>query len=396
MPMHAATRSRTPDTLDGRAPRAPRGARAVLGFLLAATAACASATSSSVTPTSPPSTPTPPPAAPPAWTARLQQSLDSAVRAVPLRGASAAVVLADGRVWSGVSGLSQPGVPLDTAMRLGIGSISKSLSATLLVRLAERGQLSLDDPVSRWIPSRPFVDPAITVRQLLNHSSGVFDVTDAPGYRDSILADVNSRWTPQRALALLRPPLFARGTGWSYSNSNYLLAGLIAEAVGGRPLHLQMRDELFTPLGLTTPFLDQSEPPTGRLAAGWVGGTMNVMDQRVSTYSAAWASGAFFFTPTELARLWQALMTGRVVNASSLAAMMTTVGSENYGLGIVRRQLAGRTVWSHTGEIRGFASVAVHDPVGRYSVVVIANENPAPVTLIAGALMTVAAGVSTR
>jgi D-alanyl-D-alanine carboxypeptidase len=96
---------------------------------------------------------------------------------------------------------------MDTAGRLGIGRVSKSVTATLLVRLARRDRSSLDDPVSRWLPARPFVDPAITVRQLPNHSSGIFDVTDAPGYRDSILADGNARWAPPRTRGMLRPPL---------------------------------------------------------------------------------------------------------------------------------------------------------------------------------------------
>jgi CubicO group peptidase (beta-lactamase class C family) len=74
--------------------------------------------------------------------------------------------------------------------------------------------------------------------------------------------------------------------------------------------------------------------------------------------------------------------------------MMTAVGSEGYGLGIVRRQLVGRQIWSHTGEIRGFTSVAVHDPAGRFSVVLIANENPAPVTVLSGSLLTIAASVA--
>ena len=361
----------------------------LVGVLVAVCAACSSSSATAPTP--------PPPvlsAVDTAWTTRLQRALDSAVRAVPLRGASAAVVLADGRRWRGVAGFSEPGVPMDPAMRLGMGSVSKSITATVLVRLAERGRLSLDDPLSRWLPPFPHVDPAITVRQLLNHSSGVYDVTDAPGYRDSILANTAARWTPQRTLGLLRPPLFARGTGWSYSNSNYLLAGLVAEAVGGRPLHQQVRDELLTPLGLTTPFLDQAESPTGLLSGGWVGGSMNVMATRASTYSAAWAAGAWFATPEELARWWQGLMTGQLVGAGSLSQMMTVVGPEGYGLGIVRRQLVGRVVWSHTGEIRGFSSVAVHDAAGRFSVVLIANENPAPVTLLAGALVTIAASAS--
>jgi hypothetical protein len=87
-------------------------------------------------------------------------------------------------------------------------------------------------------------------------------------------------------------------------------------------------------------------------------------------------------------------MTGRLVGAASLAQMMTTAGDEGYGLGIVRRQLAGRAIWSHTGEIRGFASVAVHDVAGRFSVVLIANENPAPVTVRAPRALQGLAGVT--
>jgi len=340
--------------------------------------------------------PTPGPSAPSvdtSWAARLQRALDSAVRAAPVRGASAALVLADGREWRGTAGLSEPGVPMDPAMRLGIGSISKNITAALLVRLAEQGRLSLDDPLSRWLPPITHVDPAITVRQVLNHTSGVFDLTDFPGYRDSILANVSAKWTPQRALTLLRPPLFPRGSGWSYSNSNYQLAGLVAEAVMKRPVHEGVRAELLTPLALSSLFLDQREAPTGPLATGWVGGTFNVMSTRTSTYSAAWMAGAYFATPSDLARWWQALMTGRVVNASSLAAMMTPVAPENYGLGMSRRVLAGRTIWSHTGEIRGFSSVGLHDPAKRASLVVIVNENPGPAVGIASALLTIVAGI---
>ncbi|MFO0228920.1 serine hydrolase domain-containing protein, partial [Gemmatimonas sp.] len=181
---------------------------------------------------------------------------------------------------------------------------------------------------------------------------------------------------------------------WSYSNTNYQLAGLVAEAAGGRPLHQLVRETLLNPIGVTTPFLDQYEAPTGPLPGGWSGGTVNVMDVRASTYSAAWAAGAYFATPEALARWWQGLMTGQLVGPASLSAMMTTVGPEGYGLGIVRRQLVGRPVWSHTGEIRGFSSVAAFDTARRFTVVLIANENPAPVTLIAGALVSVAATVA--
>jgi len=310
-----------------------------------------------------------------------------------VRGVSAAVILGNGTEWGGTAGLSEPGTAMAPAMRLGIGSISKNILSALLVRLAERGLLSLDDPLSRWLPPIAQVDPTITVRQLLNHTSGVFDITDAPGYRDSILANVAARWTPQRTLSLLRAPLFPRGTGWSYSNSNYILAGLVAEAVMRRAVHEGVRAELMGPLDLPSLFLDQAEAPTGPLAGGWIGGTLNVMPTRTSTYSAAWTAGSYFATASDLARWWQALLTGRVVNATSLAQMMTTAGPRGYGLGMSRQQLAGRTIWSHTGEILGFSSIGLHDPEKRVTVVVLVNENPAPVVGIASALLTILTGV---
>ncbi len=356
--------------------------------------ALATAVACTAQPDALPTTPAPPTAGlDTSWVARLQRTLDSAVRTAPVRGVSAAVILANGTEWRGTAGLSEPGTAMAPAMRLGIGSISKNIMAALLVRLAERGLLSLDDPLSRWLPPIAQVDPAITVRQLLNHTSGVYDITDAPGYRDSILANVAVRWTPQRTLSLLRAPLFPRGTGWSYSNSNYILAGLVAEAVLRRAVHESVRAELTGPLDLPSLFLDQAEAATGPLAGGWIGGTLNVMPTRTSTYSAAWTAGSYFATASDLARWWQALLTGRVVNATSLAQMMTTAGPRGYGLGMSRQQLAGRTIWSHTGEILGFSSIGLHDPEKRVTVVVLVNENPAPVVGIAEAMLTILTGV---
>ena len=160
-----------------------------------------------------------------------------------------------------------------------------------------------------------------------------------------------------------------------------------------RPVHEGVRAELMVPLDLPSLFLDQAEAPTGPLASGWVGGTLNVMPTRTSTYSAAWTAGSYFATASDLARWWQALLTGRVVNATSLAAMMTTAGPQGYGLGMSRQQLAGRTIWSHTGEIRGFSAIGLHDPEKRTTVVVLVNENPAPVVGIASALLTILTGV---
>src|SRR5512137_1147452 len=114
-----------------------------------------------------------------AWSGRplnnkLPAVLDRRLRQFDVKGASVAVVLPDGTLWCGASGISHPGVKMSPDMGFAIGSITKNMVATLMLQLAEEGKLSLDDPISKWLPPYPHVNPAITIRQMLNHTSGLF------------------------------------------------------------------------------------------------------------------------------------------------------------------------------------------------------------------------------
>jgi len=105
---------------------------------------------------------------------RLQRVLDTSLQKHDVRGASAAVVFPDGDIWLGTSGLSHESVAMDPGMFVFVGSITKNVVAALTLKLAEEGRLSLEDPLSRWLPDYPHVDGAITLRQLLNHTSGLY------------------------------------------------------------------------------------------------------------------------------------------------------------------------------------------------------------------------------
>lgn len=324
----------------------------------------------------------------PGLSARLQRVLDSVARARSLRGISACLILPGQGEWVGGTGDSHPGAPMHPDLLLGIGSNTKTFTAALLLRLVDEGNLALDARLGSLLPPYPYVDSSITVRQLLNHTSGIFDVTDAPGYRDSILAAPTRVWTADAVIrAMIGPPRFVPGTDWSYSNTNYLLAGLVAERVGGLPYATLLRQKILDPLEMDSTLLDVAEPLPFAIAHPWSGSLDQFSVPRTATYSAAGAAGALFSTARELARWYQNLFGGRVLSPTSFAAMQEWVGSEEYGLGMSRKMMSGYEVRGHTGEIRFYSSMAGYVPALGLSMAVLINQLPASASAVAALLL---------
>src|SRR5262249_41957723 len=152
------------------------------------------------------------------------------------QGCSAAVDLPGQPTWLGTSGSSYAGVPITSDLLFAIGSNTKTFTAALVLQLVDRGLLSLDAPLSSLLPQHTNVNPRITVRQLLDHTSGLFDYMndDAAQVFAAITADRSRIWTPEEILStFFGPPHFAPGASWRYSNTNFLIAGMIDEAVIG-------------------------------------------------------------------------------------------------------------------------------------------------------------------
>src|SRR4051812_18669923 len=205
---------------------------------LSAVASAPASIAPSAAPTSSPSTgPTSPPTVPTATAqldAALQASLDRFRKKAGIPGVSATVMFPDGTSWTGVSGIavvaSKSPVAPDTAFA--VGSISKTFLATLILELASEGKVDLAAPVGTYLPTIR-IDPKITVRQLLDHTSGLFDFFFAPGIDRALQGNPTAEWTPTKTLTFVRKPYFRPGKGWHYSNTNYLLLGMIAEKVSG-------------------------------------------------------------------------------------------------------------------------------------------------------------------
>lgn len=309
---------------------------------------------------------------------KLQNNIDSIRTANNLKGISASVFYPGMGTWNGVTGISNAGTPVDAKMLFGIASNTKLFTAVLLLKLAENNIIQLNDPLHQYIPAFNNIDSNITIRQLLNHTTGLDDVTSVPGYSDSMLTDPNRIFISSELLTWAGLPLFAPGTGWSYCNTNYLLAGMIAESATGQSYSQLLRDSILTPLQLDSTFLDVYELILYPVADPWQNGFNNSSIPRTSVNSASWAAGAMYSTSGEMAQWYGALMNGQVLSANSFQELTTFVGSGNYGMGIAETTVLNRTVWTHGGSIwGGYSSSMVYDTATGIIICVLINQIPA-------------------
>lgn len=317
----------------------------------------------------------------------LQQALDAVVDAGAL-GAQARVI-ADGDRWSGTSGSatlsSDRPVPSDGRFR--VGSVTKTFVSTVLLQLVAEERISLDDAVEDHLPGVVPGGGDITVRHLLNHTSGIFNYTED----GEALPLTGSEWLEQvrfrtyapaelAGIATAHDPYFAPGDGWYYSNTNYVLAGMIIESVTGNAYGDEVRDRIIEPLGLR----HTSVPGTrtgirGPHAHGYVtvaddDGERSVDVTRLNP-SWAGAAGEMISTTRDLNRFYTALFGGELLAAEQLDAMLTTVpvegGAASYGLGVSRYEAScGVVLQGHNGGIHGYSTVSAHSADGRSHVTV--------------------------
>ncbi len=310
-------------------------------------------------------------------TARVDSFVNANMASRHLIGVSIGL-LAEGKVVLLRSyGLShrETSQPVDTLTRFAVGSVTKQFTAAIILQLADRHKLSLDDKVSKWFPDLTRAND-IAVRDLLGHVSGYpdyypLDFVDRRMLRP-ITADSLIRWYGRQPLD------FDPGTRWSYSNTGFILLGRIAELAGGEPLRRQMRERIFGPLGMTnTQYEPRDELPPRAQGYSWfaMGDPMPAEPE-----GAGWAAaaGGIWSTPSDLLKWDAALMDGRVVGAPWLMQMTTprrlaNGASTNYGFGLGIGVADGDTIWAHGGAVSGFAAQNTLVPSSHSAVVVLSN-----------------------
>ncbi|MBA9045872.1 MULTISPECIES: serine hydrolase domain-containing protein [Streptomyces] len=331
---------------------------------------------------------TPPTAPAPVHTATVR-ALEAAVRSgVP----GAAVTVRDTHgTWSATAGTGDPrtGKSRSPDDRYRIGSLTKTFVATVLLQLEAEGRLSLDDTVDKWLPG--LVEGhgndgrRITLRQLLRHTSGIPDYTADPDFRARYLTEDGFRQhrhdtlAPRQlvAIALRHAPDFAPGTSWRYSNTNYVIAGMVIEKATGRSYATEITRRLIEPLRLTATSVPVGKTevprPSSRAYSTFDGSAGEPYDVTDLDPSLAAASGAMISDSADLDRFYAALLGGRLLPARQSRELRTTVAiakapDVRYGLGLMDRRLScGVHVWTHTGDILGSTSVAATTPDGRHT-----------------------------
>ncbi|MFF2044217.1 serine hydrolase domain-containing protein [Kitasatospora sp. NPDC058170] len=281
-----------------------------------------------------------------------------------------------------------------------MGSNTKTMLATIVLMLVAEGRLDLDGPVERWLPGKVPNGGAITLRMLLNHTSGLFDYTGDSTLLPSILGQDPRRWTSLDLLAVGvgHEPLFAPGARWSYSNTNYAAVGALLEQVTGQSPAELIRDRIARPLGLRHTYLATDPGWRGRHAHGYepdpahmppgvpaefrvVAGPRHDGHVDVSGNDPSWggAAGAVVSTAQDWSRFYTALMSGRLLPAAQLAQMRTTVPMDpenpvngpGSGLGIETGSTPCGTIWAHDGGITGYSSSNITDSTGRRTATVL-------------------------
>ncbi|MGE0555263.1 MAG: serine hydrolase domain-containing protein [Gemmatimonadales bacterium] len=317
--------------------------------------------------------------------AELQAVLDRWATLPGRQGVTASVILPDGTQWSGVAGFEKASVPMRPEHLIWIASVTKTMTGAVILQLAEEGRLSLADTLGRWLPPLANVDPAITIRQLLNHTSGLSSYAPAPLFRAK--GDSTYVFSPAELATTIAPPVAAPGVKTHYTNTTFLLLGWIAERVTGQPLARAFHERLWDPLGLEEIFLAGREPAVGAVADGFLpDGTGPIPPlANLSRSSAGHGAGSVFTTARNLARWGQALFTGKVLSPGMQAAMRTLVpaagnipGESGAGLGIRGYDFLGGRQYGHSGGAVLGTTLLVYDPESGVVVAVMINRGSSP------------------
>ncbi|MDJ0460233.1 serine hydrolase domain-containing protein [Streptomyces sp. H27-C3] len=313
---------------------------------------------------------------------RTQEAIEAAVKAgVP--GVVAQARDEDGS-WTGTAGVAnlKTGQEREAPDRYRVGSITKTFVATVLLQLQAEGRLDLDDTVDQWLPGlirgNGNDGRRITVRQLLNHTSGIYSYTEDPDFVKSVFGDGFFKhrydtWIPRQLVktAMGHKPDFAPGTSWNYSNTNFTVAGMVIEKVTGRSYGKEIERRILKPLELratSVPGTDARMPrPSGRAYSTLsVDPNAKVHDVTELNPSAAGAAGEMISNSSDLQRFYRALLKGRLLPKQQLKEMMTTVAvgdqmpEGGYGLELMQLKLkCGKEVWGHGGGIHGSLSEAL-------------------------------------
>lgn len=317
--------------------------------------------------------------------ADFAQKADSYLKSAwPADGPGASVIVTEGgkTVYATGQGLAdiEAKTPITPATSFRIGSITKQFSAAVLLQLVQEGKVSLDDPVSKYVPTLKQPGASATIRQILNHTSGVQSYTGIPGWM--VEENTNRPYTTEQMIALFKDlPSPSKPGEWAYNNSGYVLVGAVIEAVTGKAWHQEVEERITRPLRLETIRYGVGEAGFAGMAKGYTNGKDGPQLAHRIHMSVPHAAGALVGSVEDLAVWGQALHHGKVLGKDMYAAMIAPTalpgGKEPapYGLGLVLEKVRGRPAIGHGGGIFGFSTESLYIPEKDVFVAVFANSD---------------------
>jgi D-alanyl-D-alanine carboxypeptidase len=327
---------------------------------------------------------------------KLQNALDSERKNSNVKGVSAAIIVPNEEIWLGVSGMSDPTIEkrIIPKMLFDLCSVGKNYVAALVLQLVEEGRFTLEDTLSKWLPDYTNIDNNITIRQLLNHTSGIYDFVKHAHSPFQIAYKSTKIWTQEQILAeLVGKPYFTPGNGWHYSTTNYILLRMIIEKGMGSKVSQEIENRFLIPLGLhSTIAVDPLEPiPRDVLIANnWIG---ELVDLAPKPQPWTTTSPHLIYATAEDAAKWMHFLyyEKKVLSQKSLKRMLDFHSPapgdppiSGYGLGImfVDYELAeksfgvkGVRMWGHGGSTHGFRSIVMYLPDHGTTISVLVNQS---------------------
>ncbi|PCJ64314.1 MAG: hypothetical protein COA58_13245 [Bacteroidetes bacterium] len=328
---------------------------------------------------------------PSALQTKLQQSLEELATNYNVKGLSVAVSYPKQGIWKSAVGVSSANTALEEDMLIGIGSNTKTFVSTLILLLKEDGLVSLDDTIGTWIQGYSNIDGGITIKQLLNHTSGLFSYTGHNDFYIEMNKDLSKMWTFDELLnTFVNQPEFSPGEKWSYCNTNYAVAGLIIEKVTGKPWYTVLRNRILDPHNLDHTFIAPFEDVTDTYAHFWTYiysgeyisdmgnyGDNDLVPSQVN--SMATSAGCIVSTAEDNAKFWKLLLAGNIIKKSTLTNDMfgfVSAGSgKSYGLGLFKSRFMGNDIFSHGGTWLGQICSNFSDTTNGISISVLSNQD---------------------
>ncbi|MBD0675065.1 serine hydrolase domain-containing protein [Streptomyces sp. CBMA156] len=289
---------------------------------------------------------------------------------------------------AGLVALGTTGEPAAARDRFRIGSATKTFVATVVLQLVAEHRIALDDPVGTHLPGVLRDGAHISIRQLLNHTGGIYNYTSDPAFAYADDASFRTwlstdRWKSRTmaelvAVAETHPAYFPPGQDWHYSNTDYILLGMIIEKATGRSWQQEVERRIVRPLGLSDTTMPENDPTVpGRHTRAYVSMPGGPVDITLFNPTIAGPAGAGISTTADLAAFMSALLGGRLLGPAELAEMKHTTGlgrGADYGLGLERTPTPCGDFWGHRGDSLGYSSIMLGDDTGQRQVVL--SRNP--------------------